>query len=62
MEKIMSKTNLRNVRASVEVREPKDELNEAELGTVSGGTWLEALAKIMSEVLDAKAQATKGLR
>jgi hypothetical protein len=38
MEKIMSKTTGRNVKASVEVRKPKDELSsEAELKTVSGG-------------------------
>jgi bacteriocin-like protein len=35
--KIMSKTTLRNVKASVEVRELKNELSEAELKTVSGG-------------------------
>jgi hypothetical protein len=62
MEKIMSKTTLRNVNASVEVREPKHELNEAELGTISGGTWLEELAKALGEVMNAKALATKGLR
>ena len=33
----MSKITLRNVKASVEVRELKDELSEAELKTVSGG-------------------------
>ena len=33
----MSKTTLRNVKASIEVREIKDELNEAELEAVSGG-------------------------
>jgi bacteriocin-like protein len=33
----MSKITLRNVKASIEVRELKDELNEAELKTVSGG-------------------------
>jgi bacteriocin-like protein len=37
METIMNKTTLRNVEASVEVREFKDELSEAELKTVSGG-------------------------
>jgi hypothetical protein len=38
MEKIMSKTTLRNVNANVDVREPKHELNEAELGRFPGGT------------------------
>jgi bacteriocin-like protein len=33
----MSKITLRNVKASVEVREVKDELSEAELNSVSGG-------------------------
>ena len=33
----MNKTTLRNVKASVEVREVKDELSEAELKTISGG-------------------------
>ena len=33
----MSKTTLRNVKDSVEVRELKDELSEAELKMVSGG-------------------------
>jgi hypothetical protein len=33
----MNTTTLRNVRASVEVRELKDELSEAEQRTVSGG-------------------------
>ena len=33
----MNKTTLRNVKASVEVREVKDELSEAKLKTVSGG-------------------------
>ena len=33
----MSKTTLRNVKASVEVRELKDELSEAGLKSVSGG-------------------------
>ena len=33
----MSKTTLRNVKASVEVRELQDELSEVELKTVSGG-------------------------
>ena len=58
----MSKTTLRNVKASVEVHELKDELNEAELGTVSGGTMLEALARAMGEVMNARLQATQGLR
>jgi hypothetical protein len=35
--KIMSKNTLRNVKASVEVHEVKDELSEAELNAVSGG-------------------------
>ena len=33
----MNKTTQRNVKASVEVRELKDELSEAELKMVSGG-------------------------
>jgi bacteriocin-like protein len=33
----MSKNTLRNVKASVEVHEVKDELSEAELNAVSGG-------------------------
>jgi hypothetical protein len=33
----MNKTTPRSVKTSVEVREPKDELSEAELRTVSGG-------------------------
>jgi hypothetical protein len=33
----MSKNTLRNVKASVEVHEVKDELSEAELDAVSGG-------------------------
>jgi hypothetical protein len=33
----MSKTTLCNVKASVEIRELKDELIEAKLKTVSGG-------------------------
>ena len=33
----MSKTTPRDVKTSVEAREPKDELSEAELRTVSGG-------------------------
>ena len=33
----VSKTTLRNVKASVEVSELKDELSKAELKTVSGG-------------------------
>ena len=33
----MNKTTLRNVKDSVEVRELKDELSEAELKMVSGG-------------------------
>jgi bacteriocin-like protein len=33
----MSKITLRNVKASIAVRELKDELNETELKTVSGG-------------------------
>jgi bacteriocin-like protein len=37
MEKIMTKTTLRNVKTSVEASELKDELSEAELKTVSGG-------------------------
>jgi bacteriocin-like protein len=37
MEKIMSQITPRNFKASVEVRELKDELSEAELKTVSGG-------------------------
>jgi type VI protein secretion system component Hcp len=35
--KIMGKTNMRNFDARREIREPRDELSEAELGTVSGG-------------------------
>jgi bacteriocin-like protein len=38
----MNKTTLRNVKASVEVRELKDELSEAELKTVSGGEVMHA--------------------
>jgi type VI protein secretion system component Hcp len=34
---IMNKSTSRNVKTSVEVREPQDELSEAELRTVSGG-------------------------
>ena len=33
----MSKITLRNVKASVKVRELQDELSEAELKTISGG-------------------------
>ena len=33
----MSETTRRSVKASVEVRELKDELSEAELKTISGG-------------------------
>ena len=33
----MNKPTPRNFKTSVEVREPKDELSEAELRTVSGG-------------------------
>jgi hypothetical protein len=58
----MSKTTLRNVKASIEVRELKDELNEAELGAVSGGTMVEALARIMGELLTARYEAIRGLR
>ena len=53
----MSKTTLRNVKASVEVREFKDELSEAQQETVSGG-----IIAVLIGLLDAPAKEAARFR
>ena len=43
----MSKTTLRNVNASVEVRELKDELRDGELGQISGGLVVPSIIAVL---------------
>jgi bacteriocin-like protein len=45
----VSKTTLHNFEAPREVREPRDELSEAELKTVSGGIIFTPLLKRIAE-------------